>query len=127
MKPNVGKVEVHEEYYKLFTDTYIGKGDGARNCYIRMYIVLVYEGGGSSTVGPTALGAEDGVPYGVFNVKPGKNVTEIIVGVGCQYSPSVVPLLKLLPPEGEKYVMEADKLYTFRLWVKFGEAKVEEA
>ena len=59
-----------------------------------------------------------------------KNMTEIWVCVGSERSHKrdyVVPLLRLLPPEGNNYVMEAGQHYTFKVWVRFGEAKIEEA
>ena len=95
-----------------------------------MVLVAIAEDTSISILQPVKIGQYDGVAYGVFDVVPDKNVTEIWVCVGSYNSRSrsdVAPLLKLLPPEGSDYVMEAGQHYTFKVWVKFGEARIEEA
>ena len=124
MKPNIGKVEIHEEHWKLFTNTNIA------DSYTQMVLVLLAEDATVSIVKPAKVGQYNGVAYGIFDVVPDKNMTEIWVCVGSERSHKrdyVVPLLRLLPPEGNNYVMEAGQHYTFKVWVRFGEAKIEEA
>ena len=126
MKPNVGRVEIHEEYWKLFNSEF-AVSSCQHMVYLRMALVLVGEGE-TTVVEAVKMGRHEGVPYGVFDVTPEWNVSEMWVCLDISHENGrwgYVPLLKLLPPEGESHVMEAGKNYAFKIWFKLGEVKLE--